>query len=78
MIHSVVSYPITVARKLHSTNVHASSAYGGEIASPFISLGRGFLRAVFAVLDTLGAPWIMRGSFIKLVSSLAGAKKNTD
>lgn len=71
--HRVVPYPMIVARKVHSTNVHASLTYGGEIASPFISLGRGFLRALFAVFDTRGAPWIMRGSFIRLVSSLAGA-----
>ena len=38
-----------------------------------MSLGSGFLRALLAVLETRGAPWIMRGSFIKLVSSLAGA-----
>lgn len=38
-----------------------------------MSLGNGFRRAVFAVLDTRGAPWIMRGSFMRLVSSLAGA-----
>lgn len=45
----------------------------GEIARPFMSLGNGFRRAVFAVLETRGAPWIMRGSFMRLVSSLAGA-----
>lgn len=44
------------------------------MASPLMSLGSGFLRAVFAAFDTLGAPWIMRGSFIRLVSNLAGAR----
>lgn len=43
------------------------------MASPFIILGSGFLRAVFAVLETRGAPWIMRGSVIRLVSRFAGA-----
>lgn len=43
------------------------------MASPFIILGSGFLRAVFAVLETRGAPWIMRGSVIRLVSRCAGA-----
>lgn len=43
------------------------------MASPFMSLGSGFLRAVFAVFETRGAPWIMRGSFIRLLSSFAGA-----
>lgn len=38
-------------------------------------LGKGFLRAVLAVLETRGAPWIMRGSVIRLVSSFAGAAK---
>ena len=49
--------------------------YGGEMASPLMSLGSGFLRAVFAAFDTRGAPWIMRGSFMRLVSNLAGAKR---
>lgn len=38
-------------------------------------LGRGFRRAVLAVLETRGAPWIMRGSVIRLVSSFAGAAR---
>lgn len=44
------------------------------MASPLMSLGSGFLRAVFAAFDTRGAPWIMRGSFMRLVSNLAGAR----
>lgn len=48
------------------------------MAKPFISLGKGFRRAVFAVLETRGAPWIMRGSFMRLVSSLAGAVTGLD
>jgi hypothetical protein len=50
-----------------------ASYYGGEIASPFIRLGSGLRRALLAVFETRGAPLIMRGSFIRLVSSLAGA-----
>lgn len=37
-----------------------------------MSLGSGFLRALLAVLDIRGTPWTMRGSFIKVGSSLAG------
>jgi hypothetical protein len=29
-----------------------------------MSLGRCFLRALFAVFDIRGTPWIIRGSFI--------------
>lgn len=38
-----------------------------------MSLGRGFRRALLAVLGARGAPWIMRGSFMRLASSFAGA-----
>lgn len=37
--------------------------------------GRGFLRALFATFETRGVPSIIRGSFIRLVSSLAGAEQ---
>lgn len=47
------------------------------MARPFMRLGKGFLRAVLAVLETRGAPWIMRGSVIRLVSSFAGAAKRS-
>lgn len=49
--------------------------HGWDTVRPFMALGSGFLRAVLAVFETRGVPWIMRGSFIKLASNLAGANK---
>ena len=56
--------------------------YGGDCASPFKRLigpnmlGIGFRRALLALMR--GTPWMARGSFIMVMSSLAGADVLSD
>lgn len=53
------------------------SNYGGDCANPFKRpigpnmLGIGFRRALLGLMR--GTPWMARGSFIMVMSSLAGA-----
>lgn len=46
---------------------------GGDIDKPFMSLGSGLRRALFVVFVIRGCPCTIRGSFIKDMSSFAGA-----
>lgn len=49
-------YPTFGTSGRHTPPTIVQHSYGGEIARPFISLGRGLRRALLAVFDTRGAP----------------------